>query len=154
MSAIPWFSFLGGGGGGGGGAAVLKLGCTANFDLLFLVMGFVSLVDEIQVTAGSKCWEGYSYQAHGNLAQCRKKNQFNLIFLAGFFYDCNLDFTCISKLSISFPHMTSIMRIWRKYLSGFVARGSRSSKLGFPRLRRDSGFSRKIGMVGHSEYGH
>ena len=40
-------------GGWGGGAAVLKLGCTANFDLLFLVMGFVSLVDEIQVTVWS-----------------------------------------------------------------------------------------------------
>ena len=26
----------------------LKLGCIANFDMLFLVMGFISLVDEIQ----------------------------------------------------------------------------------------------------------
>ena len=74
-------------------------------------------------------------------------NRFYLIFLAVFFYDCNLDFTWISKLSISFPRMTSIMRIWRKYLSGLVARGSRSSKSGFPRFRRDSGFSRKIGII-------
>ena len=68
-----------------------------------------------------------------------------------FFYDRNLDFTWISKLSISFPRMTSIMRIWRKYLSGLVARGSRSSKSGFflscPRLRRDSGFSSIIGII-------
>ena len=68
-----------------------------------------------------------------------------------FFYDCNLDFTWISKLSISFPRMTSIMRIWRKYLSGLVARGSRSSKSGFslsrPRLCRDSGFSSKIWII-------
>ena len=26
----------------------LKLGCIANFDMVFLVMGFISLVDEIQ----------------------------------------------------------------------------------------------------------
>ena len=26
----------------------LKLGCITNFDMLFLVMGFISLVDEIQ----------------------------------------------------------------------------------------------------------
>ena len=26
----------------------LKLGCVTNFDMLFLVMGFISLVDEIQ----------------------------------------------------------------------------------------------------------
>ena len=26
----------------------LKLGCIANFDMLFLMMGFISLVDEIQ----------------------------------------------------------------------------------------------------------
>ena len=27
----------------------LKLGCVTNFDMLFLVMGFISLVDEIKV---------------------------------------------------------------------------------------------------------
>ena len=27
----------------------LKLGCVTNFDMLFLVMGFISLIDEIQV---------------------------------------------------------------------------------------------------------
>ena len=26
----------------------LKLGCCSNFDMLFLVMGFISLVDQIQ----------------------------------------------------------------------------------------------------------
>ena len=30
------------------GPTALKLGCITNFDMLFLVMGFISLVDEIQ----------------------------------------------------------------------------------------------------------
>ena len=33
----------------------LKLSCITNFDMLFLVMGFISLVDEIQFMLISSC---------------------------------------------------------------------------------------------------
>ena len=33
----------------------LKLGCITNFDMLFLVMRFISLVDEIQFMLISRC---------------------------------------------------------------------------------------------------
>ena len=33
----------------------LKLGCITNLDMLFLIMGFISLVDEIQFMLISSC---------------------------------------------------------------------------------------------------
>ena len=45
MSTIPQCVF----------PTALKLGCVTNFDMLSLVMGFISLVDEIQFMLISSC---------------------------------------------------------------------------------------------------
>ena len=60
----------------------LKLGCVTNFDMLFLVMGFISLTDEIQfmlISSHHICtyigWISYTvlYLAHAMYSTCSRQ---------------------------------------------------------------------------------
>ena len=53
----------------------LKLGCISNFDMLFLVMGFIALVDEIQfmlISSRHICIRSMAYQIVSCVANVRE----------------------------------------------------------------------------------